>query len=138
MPADELGRRPGPLRQGCYSDVPYLYTERGFAEGHWPYADSDGRFQVMEYPVGISYLAWAPPEITQLDPAGPPVDERHDVSPVALWSLPGMAKEVNSYFLVTALLLFLLRAAARPGSSPGCTAGGRGTRCRSCCRRRCC
>ncbi len=24
----------------CYSDVPYLYTGRGFAEQHWPYGDS--------------------------------------------------------------------------------------------------
>ena len=42
----------------CYSDTPYLYTDRGFVEGRWPYADPHGRYQVMEYPVGISYFAW--------------------------------------------------------------------------------
>ena len=45
----------------CYSDVPYLYTGRGFAESRWPYADAEGRYEVMEYPVGISYLAWVAP-----------------------------------------------------------------------------
>ena len=25
----------------CYSDLPYLYTGRGFVELHWPYADDD-------------------------------------------------------------------------------------------------
>jgi uncharacterized membrane protein len=91
----------------CYSDVPYLYTGRGFAEGHWPYADPGGRFEVMEYPVGISYLAWVAAELTQLHPSGPPVAERRAEPPGAVWSLPGMTTEVNSYFLVTALLLCL-------------------------------
>ena len=52
----------------CYSDVPYLYTGRGLAEGRWPYADSGGRYEVTEYPVGISYLAWC---AAQADPARP-------------------------------------------------------------------
>ncbi|MEO6512532.1 MAG: hypothetical protein ABIO16_16155, partial [Nocardioides sp.] len=25
----------------CYSDLPYLYTGRGFAELHWPYVDDE-------------------------------------------------------------------------------------------------
>jgi uncharacterized membrane protein len=98
--------------KGCYSDIPYLYTGRGFAEGQWPYADSDGRYQVMEYPVGISYLAWAAAGITRLAPSGPPDVQRAAVDAGSLWSLPGMAQEVNSYFLVTALLLFLFGLAA--------------------------
>ncbi len=96
----------------CYSDVPYLYTGRGLAEGQWPYADTGGRFEVMEYPVGISYLAWAAARLTQLDPSGPPIAERRAADPGALWSLPGMGEEVNSYFLVTALLLCLCALAA--------------------------
>ncbi len=47
----------------CYSDLPYLYTGRGFAELSWPYSDDEqvrARYpEVMEYPVGISYYAWA-------------------------------------------------------------------------------
>ncbi len=93
--------------KGCYSDIPYLYTGRGFAEGLWPYADSDGRYQVMEYPVGISYLAWSAAKLTQLDPLGPPMEQRTLGDAGQLWSLPGMTDEVNTYFLVTALLLCL-------------------------------
>ena len=45
----------------CYSDLPYLYTGRGLAELDWPYTDDPGiraRYEVMEYPVGISYFAY--------------------------------------------------------------------------------
>jgi hypothetical protein len=65
--------------KGCYSDIPYLYTARGFAEGQWPYADSGGRFQVMEYPVGISYLAWTAASLTRLASSGPPEALRRSV-----------------------------------------------------------
>ena len=44
----------------CYSDLPYLYTGRGFAELNWPYTDDQqvrARYEVMEYPVVISYCA---------------------------------------------------------------------------------
>jgi len=91
----------------CYSDVPYLYTGRGYAEGRWPYADAQGRYEVTEYPVGISYLAWGAAKLTQLDPAGPPIEQRANADPETVWSLPGMTTEVNTYFLVTALLLAL-------------------------------
>ncbi|MEO7421289.1 MAG: glycosyltransferase 87 family protein [Ornithinibacter sp.] len=90
----------------CYSDVPYLYTARGYAEGLWPYADTAGRYAVTEYPVGISYLAWVAAQLTELDPSGPPLSARHLGDPAQLWAQPGMTKEVNTYFLITALLLF--------------------------------
>ena len=106
----------------CYSDVPYLYTGRGFAEQHWPYDDSFGRYDVMEYPVLISYLAWGASKITALMPSGPSEAVR-EATPVAqLWGLPGMNKEVNTYFLVTALLLFACGIGAvlfLSGASPG-------------------
>jgi uncharacterized membrane protein len=89
----------------CYSDVPYQYTGRGYVEGLWPYADTHGRYQATEYPVGISYLEWVAARLTQLHPSGPPMEQRHFGDAGQLWSLPGMASEVNSYFLVTALLL---------------------------------
>ena len=92
----------------CYSDVPYLYTGRGFAEGRWPYADAGGRYEVMEYPVGISYFAWGAAEAHRSStPSGPRSQQRRDADPGRLWSLPGMTTEVNTYFLVTALLLCL-------------------------------
>ena len=94
----------------CYSDVPYLYTGRGLAEGLWPYSDNGGRYEVMEYPVGISYLAWFAAKLTLLSPSGPSLAVRADTDPGGVWGLPGMAGlsgEVNTYFLVTALLLFV-------------------------------
>jgi uncharacterized membrane protein len=91
--------------KGCYSDIPYLYTGRGYAEGLWPYSDTDGRYEVTEYPVGISYLAWAVAQVTQVDPSGPPMETRQIGEPGELWSAPGMTTEVNTYFLLTALVL---------------------------------
>lgn len=90
----------------CYSDIPYLYTGRGFAEKHWPYADSGGRYPVMEYPVLISYFAWGAAEITGLMASGPPQAVRAAASTDQLWGLPGMIGEVDTYVLVTAALLF--------------------------------
>lgn len=106
----------------CYSDVPYLYTARGFAEQHWPYSTSFGRYEAMEYPVLISYLAWAASKVTALTPSGPSQEVRQQTPVANLWGLPGMAKEVNTYFLVTAVLLFLCGLGTvlfLAGASPG-------------------
>ncbi len=120
-------------RSMCYSDVPYLYTGRGFAEQRWPYADDapqygapgDGtapRYQPMEYPVLISYFAWAASKITALVPSGPAQEIRAQTSADGLWGLPGMTKEVTTYFLITAFLLLLCGLGAvffLSGASPG-------------------
>jgi uncharacterized membrane protein len=91
----------------CYSDVPYIYVGRSLLEGRWPYADDGGRYRVIEYPVGIAYVAWATARITQLPPlrAGPPVAQRRATPVGEVYGLPGVADEVNRYFLVTAVLL---------------------------------
>ncbi len=105
----------------CYSDVPYLYTGRGFAEKRWPY-ETDGRYPAMEYPVLISYFAWGAAAITGLMPSGPSQEVRAETTTGALWGLPGMAREVNTYFLVTAVLLFLCGLGTvffLAGASPG-------------------
>ena len=91
----------------CYSDVPYLYTGRGLDEGRWPYAADAGRYQAMEYPVGITYFAWAAARLTQLHPAGPPIAERRGVPVAEVYGLPGLVQEVDDYFLVTSVLLAL-------------------------------
>ncbi len=96
----------------CYSDIPYLYTGRGLAEARWPYAGNDFRFEVMEYPVGISYLAWSVAEVVQLWPSGPPIADRRAAEPSAAWGLPGMIEETNDYFLLSALVLFLFLLAS--------------------------
>ena len=51
----------------CYSDLPYLYVGRGFAELDWPYSDSiqvRDRYEAIEYPVGIAYYAYGTAELT--------------------------------------------------------------------------
>ena len=105
----------------CYSDVPPLYTGRGFAEHQWPYSD-DSRYSAMEYPVLISYLAWVSSEVTSVFASGPSQEVRSHTAPEAIWGLAGMNKEVNTYFLVTAFLLFLCGLGAvffLAGASPG-------------------
>ncbi|GAB3261024.1 glycosyltransferase 87 family protein [Alteromonas gracilis] len=89
----------------CYSDLPYLYTGRGLAEQTWPYSDTDGRYEVMEYPVGISYFAWIASGLTSGVGAGPTDAERAVVAPGDLWGLPGMATEINQFFVINAILL---------------------------------
>lgn len=121
-------------RAMCYSDVPYLYTGRGFAEHRWPYGDSertivyaDGTsvteaYETMEYPVLTSYFVWGASLITSLVPSGPSEAVRADTEIGALWSLPGMAREVNTNFLITAILLFCCGLGAMyflAGASPG-------------------
>lgn len=43
----------------CYSDFSLLFTERGLAEGRFPFVDAVPEGQVMEYPVLIALVAGA-------------------------------------------------------------------------------
>jgi uncharacterized membrane protein len=106
----------------CYSDVPYLYTGRGFAEQQWPYPGSASRYEAMEYPVLISYFAWGASKVTAMMPSGPSQAVRENTPTADLWGLPGMTREINTYFLVTAVLLFAAGIGAvlfLAGASPG-------------------
>lgn len=106
----------------CYSDVPYLYVGRGFAERQVPYADSGGRYEDLEYPVLIGYFAYAGAVVTQALHGWPDVGPRAAAPPDAVYGLPGVEAERIDYFLVTAVLLapFLLLAAwFLAGASPG-------------------
>ncbi len=63
----------------CYSDLPYLYVGRGFAELDWPYSDAISvrdRYSVMEYPVGIAYYAWGTAYLTHWLSGSPNLDAR--------------------------------------------------------------
>ena len=68
----------------CYSDLPYLYVGRGFAELEWPYSDSISvrdRYSVMEYPVGIAYYAWGAAYVTHWLSGSPNLDARGGYCP---------------------------------------------------------
>ncbi len=65
--------------QMCYSDLPYLYTGRGFVELNWPYTDDPqvrDRYDVMEYPVGIAYYAWGAAWVTHWLNGSPDITPR--------------------------------------------------------------
>ena len=97
----------------CYSDVPYLYTGRGFAERSVPFSDVDGRWQVMEYPVTIGYFAYGATLLTHALSGWPDVEDRRALPRDQVFSAPGVAEESGLYFIVTAVLLagFALLAA---------------------------
>ncbi len=92
----------------CYSDMPYLYVGRGFAEMAWPYDDNDelrARYEVMEYPVGISYFAWGAAVVTHALNGFPDRDDR-GAMPLADLSSETVS-ERSEYVAVSAVLLFL-------------------------------
>jgi uncharacterized membrane protein len=97
----------------CYSDVPYLYTGRGFAERLPPYTDTHGRYQALEYPVVIGYFAYGAALVTHALSGWPDVSGRASVPADQVYAQPGVAEESWLYFKVTAVLLapFALLAA---------------------------
>jgi len=99
----------------CYSDLPYLYTGRGMVEHTWPYSDDEqvrDRFEVMEYPVGISYWAWGSAWATHLLTGTPDLSDRYDQDPGALWGDPVVQREIRMFVVVNALGFAVLALAA--------------------------
>jgi len=109
----------------CYSDLPYLYTGRGFVELHWPYLDDDSvraRYSAMEYPVVISYWAWWSAEITQRLSGSPDVAARAGVPVSELAGQPEIRTEMLLFVAVNAVgfaLLALIAAWLLAGVHPG-------------------
>ena len=89
----------------CYSDFPYLYSGRGFAEGIVPYTDTGGRYPALEYPVVIGYFAYGAAMVTQALAGGPYLQARHAIPVDQIYAAPGVAHESGLYFMVTAVLL---------------------------------
>ena len=101
--------------QMCYSDLPYLYVGRGFAELSWPYDDDPetrAKYEVMEYPVGISYFAWATAHVTQRLTGSPDLDARAGVLQGDMYADPEVLREIRAYVAVSAVLLGLAALAA--------------------------
>lgn len=97
----------------CYSDVPYLYTPRGFAERLVPFSDTDERYQVMEYPVLIGYFAYGAALATHAVSGWPDIEPRAALPAEEVFGADGVAEESWLYFQVTTVLLlpFALLAA---------------------------
>jgi len=109
----------------CYSDLPYLYTGRGFAEVTWPYSDDaqvrERYPEVMEYPVGISYWAWGAAHVTHWLNGSPDLTSRSDRPASELGGLPEVQREMRIFVIVNALgfaVLTLLAAWLLAGVTP--------------------
>ncbi len=92
--------------QMCYSDLPYLYTGRGLAELNWPYTHDTqvrARYDVMEYPVAISYFAWASAWVTHWVNGSPDLADRYGRSTEALDADRVVTGETRLFVSVTAL-----------------------------------
>lgn len=89
----------------CYSDVPYLYVGRGFAELALPFSDTGGRYQVMEYPVAIGYFAYGAAVLTQAAVGEADLEERRSMPADQVHTARGVGEEAGLYFVVTAVLL---------------------------------
>ena len=90
----------------CYSDLPYLYVGRGFAELDWPYSSSIAvrdRYDVMEYPVGISYYAYAAAEVTHWLSGSPNLAPRGAMSQGQLYADHSVLRETLLFTAVNAV-----------------------------------
>ena len=90
----------------CYSDLPYLYTGRGLVELAWPFTDDPqvrARFEVMEYPVGISYWAYGAAWATHWLSGSPDLEPRYDQDPGALFGQPDIQREIQLFVVVNAV-----------------------------------
>ncbi len=88
----------------CYSDLPYLYTGRGFAELSWPYSDDAelrNRYPVMEYPVLISYWAYGTAWATHVLSGSPDLGPRYAAPASDVGLLPGVTAESRLFVAVT-------------------------------------
>ncbi len=95
----------------CYSDLRPLYVPRGFAEHAWPYTGDDetrDRYEVMEYPVGISYWAWGTSYVTHWLNGSPDVEARYRQSTASLGQDPDVQREQSIFLLVNAVGFALL------------------------------
>jgi uncharacterized membrane protein len=90
----------------CYTDLRPLYVPRGLAELSWPYSDDEetrDRYEVMEYPVGISYWAYGAAWVTQVLNGDPDRDTRSDQPVGDLYSSDEVNRETNIFVLVNAV-----------------------------------
>jgi uncharacterized membrane protein len=90
----------------CYSDLPYLYVGRGFAELEWPYSDAvdvRARYPVMEYPVGIAYYAWGTAHVTHWLAGFPNLAPRGALNQEQLYSRDQVRREEMLFTAVNAV-----------------------------------
>ncbi len=72
----------------CYTDIPPLYVDRGFAEGIFPYVQTGSNEMYLEYPVGTGVFMYISAVITG-------------------WVLPLYPDGYRAFFDVNVILLFV-------------------------------
>lgn len=90
----------------CYTDLRPLYVPRGMVEHAWPYSDDEetrARFEVMEYPVGISYWAWGTAWVTHWLNGSPDLEARYQQPVEDLYADPEVKDEQTIFVLVNAI-----------------------------------
>jgi uncharacterized membrane protein len=99
-----------PFKALCYSDIGYLYQERGFAEGNRPFLDT-GNYPVLEYPVLTGAFMEVAAQVTWVFTGDP----QQDVTAEQKRDTAGVFFVVNValLFLCTLLLVGLTVATAR-------------------------
>ena len=99
-------------RYMCYSDLPYLYVGRGFAELSVPYTDNGGRYDDMEYPVLIGYFAYGTAWITHAMSGFPDLGLRRDAPANTVGSMPGVWSEAMLFTAISGVLFGLASVVA--------------------------
>jgi uncharacterized membrane protein len=89
--------------QMCYSDIPYLYAGRGFAEGFAPYLDNGDRYEYLEYPVLTGVFAFWAAELTHAVFEEP---STAGLTVAEVQSDPVVRDNLVPFTIVNALLLF--------------------------------
>ncbi len=99
----------------CYSDLPFLYTGRGFADQGFPYTedlDSRSRYEAMEYPVGISYWAWATAKLAYVVNGSPDLEPRFATPADEVAADLTVQREIRIFVIINALGFALLAIAS--------------------------
>ena len=99
----------------CYSDLPFLYTGRGFADQAFPYTDDEdtrSRYEAMEYPVGISYWAWATAKVAYVVNGSPDLGTRFAAPADEVAADLTVQREIRIFVILNALGFALLAIAS--------------------------
>ena len=110
-----------PFKALCYSDVGFLYQERGFAEGNMPYLDT-GTYPVLEYPVLTGGFMQVAAEATWLVTGNP----KQDVNDQQRRDTAGVFFVVNVGLLFICALFLVGWTVATARGRPSGAGGARG------------
>jgi uncharacterized membrane protein len=110
-----------PFKALCYSDIGFLYQERGFAQGNRPFLDT-GNYPVLEYPVLTGGFMEVAAKITWLFTGDPKKDltvEQQRATAGVFFVVNVALLFICALFMVGFTLLTARGAESRPGAPRG-------------------